>query len=227
MRIKQLFITLFALSFVFAMNAQTKMTSKGNFLIGGTLGFSTASSSFEVNGDAGTVSGDAGRASQFNIAPAIGYFFSDNLALGIGLDYTLNTSNTPENTTDPDSEMNKSVDSDLLFGPFARYYFPLGEDKAFFVESTFGIGSSVNQIEVDGNNQTASTNVMAIGVGPGFTIFSSDAIGIEALVKYNWARSNTDIEFQEATTETTSFTNALDFSVGLQFYFTRVAAAGR
>lgn len=225
MRIQQLFITLFALSFAFAMNAQTQATAKGNFLIGGTLGFSTASSSFEVSGDAGTVNGDAGRSSQFNIAPAIGYFFTDNLAVGIGLDYTLNTSETPEIATDPDSEVNKTIDSDLLFGPYARYYFPLGQDKAFFVEGTFGIGSSVDQIELDGGDQTAATNVMAVGVGPGFTIFSSDAIGIEALVKYNWARSNTDIEFQEITTETTSFTNALDFSVGLQFYFTRVAPA--
>ncbi len=38
------------------------------------------------------------------------------------------------------------------------------------------------------------TNIFAIGAGPGFTIFSSDAIGIEALIKYNYARSKFDID---------------------------------
>ncbi|MEM8527518.1 MAG: outer membrane beta-barrel protein [Bacteroidota bacterium] len=211
---------------VFAFSASAQVTDRGNFLIGGTLGFSAATSDFEVDGTTGKIDGNAGTSSQFNIAPAIGYFFTDNFALGIGLDYTLNTSKVPEDPTDPNSDVNKTIDSDLLFGPFARYYLPITDDKAFFVESTFGIGSSANEIVIDGNAQTTSTNVMAIGIGPGFTIFSSDAIGIEALAKYNWARSNTDIEFQEVNTESTSYTNAIDFSVGLQFYFSRVNAAG-
>lgn len=208
-----------------SVSAYAQVTAKGNFLIGGTVGFSTASSKYEVIDNGNTVKGNSGTATQFNFAPAIGYFFTDNVALGIGLDYTLNASTSPDSFTDPSSSDDKSVDSDLLFGPYGRYYFPLGEDKAFFLEGSFGIGSSVNDIEIDGNSQTTATNVMAVGFGPGFTIFSNDAIGIEALAKYNWARSNTDIDVNSITTESTSFTSALDFSVGLQFYFSRVQAA--
>ncbi|MEM9990709.1 MAG: outer membrane beta-barrel protein [Bacteroidota bacterium] len=216
------------LAFVLALlcaNVSAQITDRGNFLIGGTLGFSTASSSFEVTEEGQTEEGDSGNSVQFNFAPAIGYFFTDNLAIGIGLDYTLNTTTTPESLSDAGGDSDKIVDSDLLFGPYARYYFPVGEDKAFFVEGSFGIGNSVNDIEIDDQNQTTATSVTALGIGPGFTIFSNDAIGIEALAKYNWARSNTDIDVNGISTESTSFTNALDFSVGLQFYFTRLEAA--
>jgi len=217
-------ITIIA-SVIFAMattSLHAQITDKGNFLVGGTLGFSSAESSFEIEGNNGTIDGQGTRSTLFNIAPAIGYFFAPNFAVGVGLDYTVSRVEEPEDVTDPESPVNEEFDSDLLFGPYARYYLPVGEDKAFFVETTFGFGSSLNEFEVDEGTQTTSTNVLAVGVGPGFTIFSNDAIGIEALAKYNWARSRTDIDFQGIETETTSFTNAIDFSVGLQVYFTRL-----
>ena len=228
MNIKQTrFSTLMLSTFLvlFAINSNAQITDKGNFLIGGTMGFSTAESSFEIEGNEGMIDGKGSKSTLFNIAPAVGYFFAPNVAIGIGLDYTVSRVEEPEDITDPDSAINEEYDSDLLFGPYARYCLPVGEDKAFFVETTFGFGSSINEFEIDEGTQTTSTNVLAIGVGPGFTIFSNDAIGIEALAKYNWARSRTDVDFQGVDTETTSFTNAIDFSVGLQFYFTRLQSA--
>jgi hypothetical protein len=204
---------------------QAQVTKSDNFLIGSTIGFSTAQSNFEIDENNQQIEGKGTRSSQFNIAPAIGYFLTDNFAMGIGLDYTSNITREPESVLDPNSDIDRQEDSDLLFGPFARYYLPFGQDKAFFLETTFGIGSSSNTIRIDGVNQNISTNVLALGVGPGFSIFSSDGIGIEALAKYNWARSNTETDFGDVVTITNSYTNAIDLSIGLQIYFGRIIPA--
>lgn len=198
-----------------AMNAQ--ITSQGNFIVGGTFGFSAANSDVEENANGNVTTTEGATASQLNIAPSIGYFVTDNFALGFGLDYTLST---VDNTND-----NTSIDSDLLFGPFTRYYLPVGEDKAFFLEANAGFGNSIDEITIDGTTQNINNNIFAIGIGPGFTIFSNDAIGIEALMKYNYARSEADIDINGESLNTTTFTNQLDFSVGLQVYFARLNRA--
>lgn len=202
-----------------------QFTESGNFVIGSTIGFSTAQSNFEIDDNNQQIEGRGTRSSQFNIAPAIGYFLTDHFAMGIGLDYTSNITREPESILDPESEVDRQEDSDLLFGPYARYYLPIGKDKAFFLETTFGVGSSSNTIRIDGVNQNTSTDVLALGVGPGFTIFSSDGIGIEALVKYNWARSNTETDFGDVLTISKSYTNAIDLSIGMQIYFGRIVPA--
>jgi len=210
---------------VFSSSLSAQITNKGNFIIGGTLGFSSATSTVDIDDGSTSVSGEGSTATQLNFAPAIGYFFANNFALGIGLDYTLNSTKDPIDPTDSNTEFSNTLDSDLLFGPFARYYFPLSDDKAFFVETTFGFGSTLDEFDTAQGTQSSSTNVMVLGIGPGFTIFSSNAIGIEALVKYNFARSNANIDIGSVSTEITTVTNQVDFSVGLQFYFARMQAA--
>lgn len=203
-------LCLLLLGFI-AVNAQTTVTNKGNFIIGGTLGFSTAASDVEGTVDGTNTNISTATATQLNIAPSIGYFLADNFTFGVGLDYTLNT-------IDNENE-NNSIDSDLLFGPFARYYLPVGDDMAFFIEADAGFGNSVDEITRDGDSQLINNSVFAVGVGPGFTIFSNNAFGIEALVKYNYARSDSDIDLNGISSTSTTLTNAIDFSVGFQVYF--------
>jgi len=215
------FLTILSFCYGSLLFAQS-VTASGNFMMGGTLGFSTASSSVEINNSGNSISNEGSRATQFNISPRVGYFVSDNFALGIGMDYTLNEIEEPVDLTDPNTEYESEYDSDLLFGPFARYYIPVGVDKAFFLQANFGLGSSQDQIRIGEDPQTVSNDVFAISAGPGFTIYSTDAIGIEAILKYNWARSNAQYNFQGESNETTTYTNQLDFSIGFQVYFSRL-----
>lgn len=214
------------LIFSFSSNGlPAQITSAGNFMLGGTVGFSTAGSTVNIQNEGADIERNGTRATQFNIAPAVGYFIVEDWALGIGLDYTLNRVRRPVNPLAPQSGYERSFDGDLLFGPFSRYYFPIGADKAFFLEASVGFGSSRDEVDISEDRQIFSNNVFSLGVGPGFTIFSNDALGIEALVKYNWARSNANVDFQGITTETTTFTNQIDFSIGFQIYFSRIAPA--
>ena len=220
---RMILVFLVALSSVLTVRAQA--FNQGNFMMGGTLGFSAAESSTDVESEGTNISSEGARTTQFNIAPAVGYFLLDRWALGIGLDYTLNRVREPVDVNDPTAGFDKSYDSDLLFGPFTRYYFPVGKEKAFFLEATMGFGSSENQVAVDGTPQTVSNDVIAFGFGPGFTILSSDAVGIEAQLKYNWARSNAELVFDEINTSTQTYTNQIDSSIGFQVYFARVKPA--
>lgn len=192
-------------------------TAQGNFMMGTTLGFSAATSTITQDYGTGDVAKENPTYTQFSIAPSIGYFLIDNLALGIGLDYTFNQVKNKSQAT--------NKDSDLLFGPFARYYIPMTEDMSFFLEANFGFGNSSDDQEVGGVPQNISTNIFAVGVGPGFTIFSSAAVGIETLVKYNFARSDFDTNIGGVRAKTTTETNQFDFSVGFRFYFTALTKA--
>jgi hypothetical protein len=192
-------------------------TDQGNFLIGSAIGFSTNQSTVSYSGATPGTSNEGPTSRQLNIAPHIGYCLIDNLALGIGMDYTFSREKQPG--TD------KRQNSDLLFDPFGRYYLPFGEDKAIFLETNFGFGNSSSDLVLDNKLQSVNTSITAVGVGPGFTIFSHDAVGVEALFKYNYAHSKFNTESAGVKTETTTNTNQFSVSLGIHFYFAGIRAA--
>lgn len=187
--------------------SQAQFTDRGRFMLGSAVGFATNSSKI-ARSDQNIISEPQN--TQWNVAPSIGYFLFDQFVLGIGMDYTSSSEkNEGEETT---------RDNDLLFGPFARYYVPFG-DKAFFLQANFGFGNSTDNLILGGVKQNINTNILAYGAGPGFTIFSNDALGIEALVKYNYARSKFNVDVAGVQTSTTTKTNQIALSLGMQVYF--------
>lgn len=195
-----------------------QVLDQGNFVMGSKIGISANDSRVSVRTNTVDQKGEGPSAFQLNFAPNVGYFLIDNLAVGMGLDYTFNRLENPN--------QDKTDDSDLLFGPFARYYLPVGDDMAFFLETDFGFGNSSDQQYIGEDRQSINTHVFAFGLGPGFTIFSTQDIGIEALLKYNYARSQFETENGGVNTTTTTRTNQFDVSVGVQFYFGGVRKVG-
>lgn len=208
----------FLVFFSYSVDLSAQVLDKGNFVIGTTLGFSAADTKVSYSISGVKEKGNGPSALQLNFAPNVGYFLIDYLAVGIGLDYTFSQ------VTDPNED--RRNDSDLLFGPFARYYLPVGDDMAFFLETSFGFGNASDDQYIGENKQSINTNVFALGVGPGFTIFSTDDIGVEALFKYNFASSQFDTENTGVKTSTNTRTSQFDISVGIQFYFGGVRRIG-
>lgn len=198
-----------------------QVTQNGNFILGSTVGFSTASSNITQKATGGSEVEESPYSTQINIAPSVGYFLFDNFALGIRMDYTLNRV----------EESNKEFteDSDVLFGPFARIYLPITEsnDMYLFGEAGFGFGNSRDVKELPAGNQRINTNLFAFGIGPGVTVIASNAIGLEAVVKYNFARSEFDTQIAGVEANTTTKTNQVSISLGLQFYFSGFKPANR
>ncbi len=195
-----------AMLFTLQIQAQN-FTERGNFLVGTALGFSSNTSTISQTSG----KGEGPESFQWNVAPHVGYFLFENFAIGVGLDYTFSREKQPNE--------DKNDDTDLLFGPFGRYYVPFGGDKAVFLEGNFGFGTSSDDLIIDGQPQSISTDIIAFGAGPGFTIFSNDAIGIETLFKYNYARSRFNTTQNGVVTETTTKTNQFAVSLGIQVYF--------
>jgi Outer membrane protein beta-barrel domain len=210
---------------IFAMTAMAQVTpilhiQRGNFVIGSRVGFSAAKSSIEVNSDAGSIKGDGGSSFQFNLAPGIGYFFVDNLVLGIGMDWLKTESKTGVDVSGAGAPPQKASNNNVLFGPFLRYFIPAGDDTALFLGTSLGFGNSNNEFTGSDNvTQSINTSLFVLGVGPGITIFNKNGFALEALVKYNFAKSDSEIDIQGLKRTSESWTNAVDFSVGLQYYF--------
>lgn len=195
-----------------------QMLYRGNFLVGANVGFSKAQTERNISINDQETKGEGPSSTQFSIAPNIGYFLADNFVLGIGLDYTLSSVKQPnEDRTD---------DSDLLFGPFVRYYLPVDNDMAIFLVTNFGFGNSSDETLVGTNTKSINTNIFAVGVGPGFTIYSRNGIGLEAIFKYNYARSKFDTEDAGVKTTTKAITNQFDIGLGIQFYFSGLKRVG-
>jgi hypothetical protein len=220
------FYFLFVSMSVMAQEVGLQPTERGNFVIGSRIGFSAAKSSVDVQSSVGSIKGDGGSSTQFNLAPSIGYFFANNFAVGVGMDWLKTTSSTGVDLNGGISEPMDSDNSNLLFGPFARIFLPFQEDKAFFIGTSVGFGNSKNVFISNNTTQSINNNLLNIGVGPGFTIFSRNGIALEALAKYNYVRSNSEIDVAGVKRESTTWTNAIDFSVGIQYYFGGFKTAG-
>jgi opacity protein-like surface antigen len=93
---------LFLAAFLISLQLTQAQTDKGDWMVGGTLGFNTAKNSANVTFD-----------------PQVGYFFLKNLVLGgqINLSYT---------------EQGSIHFTDIGVGPFARYYFGETKARPFF-----------------------------------------------------------------------------------------------
>ena len=190
--------------------AQAQFTDQGRFTLGSAVGFATNTSKTSFSSQTPNAGSAVPQNTQWNVAPSIGYFLLKNFTLGIGLDYTV-SSETREGEQ-------QTKDSDLLFGPYARLYHPFG-DKAIFLQVNFGFGNSSDNLSIEGENQNINTNILAIGAGPGFTIFSNDALGLEGLIKYNYARSKFDLDIAGVKNTTITKTNQVALSLGLHVYF--------
>ena len=211
---KNIICIITTLLFTASISLQAQVTDRGNFLAGSSLGFSKSSSELKIQSSNLEEDAEGPSSLQLSFAPKIGYFLGDNFALGLGMDLTF--SRLEEQNTD------RNEDSDLLFGPFARYYFPLEDGLAFFAEANFGFGNSSDDLYIADVRQSINTNIFATGFGPGFTIISSNGIGLEAIFKYNYARSKFNTNLDGIQQETITRTNQFDFSLGVQYYFSGI-----
>jgi len=137
--------------------------------------------------------------SQVAMEPSIGYFLSDQMAIGLGFSLgTTSLDNDLDNGTDSWTETSST--NDMSIGPWVRFY--LGE--MFFINAgvTLGSGSSTNKTtdkdlsgwyDSDGilvsemKNKTAS---FGLDVGAGASILWGDHIAFEPMFGLNMGSSS-------------------------------------
>lgn len=160
----------------YQQNVGSKPIQKGNWIVGGSigaLGYSFESENFNIN-----------------LMPKAGYFISDGIAVGLGVDLGFSTV--------------KGGDNIWGYGvkPFIRYYFPEGASSTgrFFGQGDLGI---------TGATEGAADTSFAFGINMGYAHFITSTVALEVTAGYNYSKS----EAANAVAQ-----NGLGAAVGFQIY---------
>lgn len=124
------------------------------------------------------------------ISPQVGYFIVENLAIGLGISYDGITEKTKRKSLAGTGTVSyERTTTTMSYGPFVRYYKPVGERAAFFGQLGAGFGSSKVSQKNEGTDypqQPAPTaikdqkySLLGASLTPGFTFFPTDHFGLE------------------------------------------------
>ncbi|QIL38073.1 porin family protein [Pedobacter sp. HDW13] len=201
---KKLLLSLVAVAgLAFGAKAQTE---KGKFILGGNVGFNSTK-----------VEGAAKSDIDFSVIPSVGYFVSNNFAIGTGVGYTYSKT------------VSGAVPNQIgafQVSPFGRYYVGLSEQFKFFgqlsVPMAFG---TVKAVDANGDTgaKVGTTTSIGVNVAPGFAFFPTKRIGIEVSVNgLGYANNQIKAEATGAKTTSNSFgleANTFAPKLGVQFHF--------
>lgn len=156
---------LFLFAAVIFASASYAQTEKGNWFAGSDLGLSYSSETNTPKYD-GT-KGNKTTQSTFKITPNVNYFVIDNLAVGLGLEYS---------TTKKES----SDENKFAIAPNATYFFPLSANLAPFVGAKVGYA-----MESAGSSDASKYNGLVFGGKAGIAYFVNQGAAITGYVGYD------------------------------------------
>ncbi len=194
---KKTLLTLAAIAgLTIAANAQTE---QGKFIVGGQVGFQTSK-----------VKDTDVKNNSFSINPTVGYFVSDNIAVGTGIGYSWAKQET---------NADNSVKTDAFqVSPFVRSYSGNGPFK-FFAQLSVPMEWGKTTTETSNSSSEAKFESYGVELAPGFAYFPTSKIGIELKVRglYFNSYKYKDID---ATVNTFGLdANSLAPTLGVQFHF--------
>ncbi|HZV68450.1 MAG TPA: hypothetical protein VFG10_02870 [Saprospiraceae bacterium] len=134
-----------------AISAQT--VGKGAWMLGGSAGFSSTK-----------VKDADGSTTLINITPNVAYFFANDIALGVRLNFL-------------SSSANGNSDSNFGFGPYARFYVT----DPIFIQA----GIDFEAATLDFNSLFAGDGSTMIHAAVGYSLFLNNGVAIEPAVYLN------------------------------------------
>ncbi len=150
--------------FAQAISAQT--VGKGAWMLGGSAGFSSTK-----------VKDADGSTSILNITPNVGYFFANDLAIGVRLNFLSVSAGGSSN-------------SNFGYGPFARFYVT----DPIFIQA----GIDFEAATLDFNSIFAGDGSTTIHAAVGYSLFLNNSVAIEPSVYinlYNGDEANLDADY--------------------------------
>lgn len=149
----------FAFGFANAQEETTEGFKKGDAFISGAVGFGS------------TKTGDF-KTSEFEIAPSVGYFVTENIALGVAFGY--GSSKIDNGTAD-------AKNSTLSVGAFGRYYFTPASKFSIFGQLGVNYMSYDDEFNLEaGTLADSKGNGFGVAVAPGVSYFLAKNFAIEA-----------------------------------------------
>jgi len=173
------------LCFVLSMGSgATAQTQAGRIFMGTSLGWNNTENTYNVTNGSGTLSSREEKNSNFFIQPLIGAFVSDNLVLGIFVNYENNSNESiySDISNNSNNEMNA-----YTVGPFVRKFFPLNEKFALYGQGNIGFNHRSTRYEPEfvGTTfgRTSKSNSLMAGLKPGIVFFATSKIGVDLSVQ--------------------------------------------
>ena len=201
-------VSAFALFAIGYVNAQEdkevgKGFANGDLFMSGTVGFSS------------TKTGDF-KSDSFTVAPGIGYFVSDNIAIGASLSYSSGSS-FEELTGDG---AYYEVDTNAFgIGAFARYYVTPASEFSFFGEFSVGYSTAKSEIK-DFSGSEYTVNGFGARLAPGISYFISRNFALEATIgALSYISTKPDIDGAKSTNNFDLNLNLNDVNLGLIYKF--------
>lgn len=144
--------------------------------VSGAFNLSTSNSKETM----GSVSVDGDKTFEFDFMPKVGYFMSDDFAIGLGFGLgTSKTTSPKEITYSGEEEITKQ--NTWAIAPFARYYFARTGELSFFGEATFGFGGGKSEYSVGGVTEDGpKISMIGFGIAPAISYNLSERFAIEA-----------------------------------------------
>lgn len=195
---KRITFTFSALLLYFGAVAQIE---QGRFLASGSLGFSVRNYKSVFDGN----TSDETKSTSFSLTPRAGYFVTDAIAVGAGLNLSMSSTKY-----DDDDKYNGTS---ISFTPFVRYYLP----QRLFGQFEIGFGSSKDKwTYVDDDDEVYKYKSFNWSLGVGYAYFLNNNVAIEPLVSYN-AISYTDRDETDYKDKYGSIMLQIGFSIYLDF----------
>ncbi|MBC6991693.1 outer membrane beta-barrel protein [Hymenobacter sp. BT491] len=209
---KKLILSALVLSFS-ALGAQAQIAA-GTTLLGGNAGYSSQTQKSEF---ANSPSSDPdNKYHQYELAPTVGYFIADNLAVGVSFGLA-GTQQKQKNYNGNLSYTNETKMRYLSVGPLLRYYKFVSEKAAFYGQLGAGY---INNYSVQKSSTNYAGDNIARSQGyysqllPGFVFFPTDKFGLELTMRgfsYNHLEQKLDDKSDDKYVN-----NGLDFGFGLR-----------
>jgi len=201
-----------------------------------------------VDGDTEDVDGDkywndknSNSNGNFNISGEFGFFVSDGLVAGLGVDFSTISFSEESTIYDYDSDgtnddvISEFNSSSLLITPFAKYYIPLNNNALFF-KTGFSFGSinssfseEINYSSIPDEDESEDyepIRVRRFEVGTGLSLFLSDNFSLEPSINYSMNSLVQEIEVNNYNSTTgLSSTDEVDQKIKSNAFYLKVAAS--
>lgn len=166
---KQLF-TIMLVLVAFTINAQTE---QGKWMVSGATGLQFGSMTTKQVYDG--YSDDKAKTSIFSLMPSINYFVMDNLAVGLGLNYS-------SSTVKYDGD--KDTTSSTMFIPNAVYFFPVDGNVKPFAQIGAGYASMVEEYSGSGYSGEEKYAGFVYNLGGGVAYFVQENVSFNFGLSY-------------------------------------------
>ncbi|TAE75521.1 MAG: hypothetical protein EAZ85_02285 [Bacteroidetes bacterium] len=209
---KKIIIGLIAFFTFTNLNAQTE---KGTIYVGGTFGVNSRNQTSKSS----SVTTNEEKRTSFFVIPDVGYFFADNMAIGLGIGYANEKVNSKSSSG---STENTTTTGTFSINPTFRYYMPTSSETfKFFIQARanldFGTITNENKSPTFTSTSNGKTNGYGLFISPNLSYFPTRSWSIDigfTGIGYSSATS----EFTNTTNNTTNTTNISGFQLGVNSF---------